>query len=78
MKEHLLISHAQLGVHGQLKLGVLLLVSNFGILASRYECFVLGSRGFEIWGEWLFIFRELESTGNYFKGFGGQAQVLGI
>ena len=25
---------------------------------------VLGS-----WGEWLFIFREMESTGNYFQGF---------
>ena len=26
-----------------------------------------------IWGEWLFIFRELGSTVNYFKGFGEQA-----
>ena len=24
------------------------------------------------WGEWLFIFRELGSTGNYFQGFGEQ------
>ena len=23
-----------------------------------------------IWGEWLFIFRELGSTGNYFRGAG--------
>ena len=23
-----------------------------------------------IWGEWLFIFRELGSTGDYFPGFG--------
>ena len=23
-----------------------------------------------IWGEWLFIFRELGSTGNFFQGFG--------
>ena len=30
-------------------------------------------RGFGICGEWLFIFRELVSTGNYFKGSGGQA-----
>ena len=29
-----------------------------------------------IWGEWLFIFRELGSTGNYFQGFGEQAQVI--
>ena len=26
-----------------------------------------------IWGEWLFIFRELGSTGNYFQGFWEQA-----
>ena len=26
-----------------------------------------------IWREWLFIFRELGSTGNYFQGFGEQA-----
>ena len=26
-----------------------------------------------IWGEWLFIFRDMESTGNYFQGFGEQA-----
>ena len=26
-----------------------------------------------IWGEWLFIFRELGSTGNHFQGFGKQA-----
>ena len=25
-----------------------------------------------ILGEWLFIFRELGSTGNYFQGFGEQ------
>ena len=30
-----------------------------------------------IWGEWLFIFRDLGSTGNYFKGAGEQAQILG-
>ena len=27
-----------------------------------------------IWGEWLFMFRDLGSTGNYFKGAGEQAQ----
>ena len=26
-----------------------------------------------IWGEWLFIFKELGSTGNYFYGAGEQA-----
>ena len=30
-----------------------------------------------IWGEWLFIFRELGSTGNYFQGFGEQAHNFG-
>ena len=30
-----------------------------------------------IWGEGLFIFRELESTGNYFEGFGEQAHSVG-
>ena len=30
-----------------------------------------------IWGEWLFIFRELGSTGNYFQGFAEQAHSFG-
>ena len=30
-----------------------------------------------IWGECLFIFMELGSTGNYFQGFGGQAHRFG-
>ena len=30
-----------------------------------------------IWGEWLFIFRELGSTGNYFQGFGEQTHSFG-
>ena len=30
-----------------------------------------------IWGEWLFIFRELRSTDNYFQGFGEQANSFG-
>ena len=34
-----------------------------------------GPQGF--WGEWLFIFRELGSTGNYFKGAREQAHNLG-
>ena len=36
----------------------------------------MGPRGFGIWGEGLFIFRELGSTGNYFKGAGEQAHGL--
>ena len=31
-----------------------------------------------IWGEWLFIFRELGSTGYYFQAFGSKFIVLGI
>ena len=30
-----------------------------------------------IWGEWLFIFRDLGSTGNNFRGAGEQAQSFG-
>ena len=30
-----------------------------------------------IWGKWLFIFRELGSTGNYFQGFVEQAHSFG-
>ena len=30
-----------------------------------------------IWGEWLFIFRDLGSTGNYLRGAGEQAHSLG-
>ena len=30
-----------------------------------------------IWGEGLFIFRELGSTANYFRGAGEQAHILG-
>ena len=29
-----------------------------------------------IWGEWIFNFRELRSTGNYFRGTGEQAHSL--
>ena len=35
----------------------------------------LGPQGF--WGEWLFIFRELWSTGNNFQGFGEEAHSFG-
>ena len=30
-----------------------------------------------IWGEWLFIFRELGSTGNYLRGAREQAHIFG-
>ena len=30
-----------------------------------------------IWGEWLFIFRDLGSTGFYFRGAGEQAHSFG-
>ena len=30
-----------------------------------------------IWGEWLFIFRDLGSTGNYLRGAGEQANSFG-
>ena len=30
-----------------------------------------------IWGEWLFIFRDLGSTGNYFRGAGEQVLSFG-
>ena len=31
-----------------------------------------------ILGEWLFIFRELGSTGNYFRDLGSKLIILGI
>ena len=31
----------------------------------------------EIWGEWLFIFRDLGSTAHYFRGAGEQAHSFG-
>ena len=43
------------------------------LLLNYYSVFL----GLGIWGEWLFIFRELGSTGNYFQGFGEQAHSYG-
>ena len=37
----------------------------------------MAPRGLGIWREWLFISRELGSTGNYFRGAGEQAHGLG-
>ena len=41
--------------------------------------FILGAPPgvFGIWGKWLFIFRELGSTGNYFRGSREQAHIFG-
>ena len=44
----------------------------FSILVFYVAPWVLG-----IWGEWLFLFRELGSTGNYFRGSGEQAHSFG-
>ena len=44
----------------------------------RQESPLMGAPGFfGIWGEWLFIFRELGSTGNYFRGAREQAHSFG-
>ena len=41
-------------------------------------CRTLGPPGvLGIWGKWLFIFRDLRSTGNYFRGAGEQAHSFG-
>ena len=38
------------------------------------NCLPVGApRVLGIWGEWLFLFRELEGTGNYFREYGEQA-----
>ena len=45
---------------------------------ARSNCCTMGPPGIlGIWGEWLFIFRELGSTGHYFQGFGEQAHSFG-
>ena len=38
---------------------------------------VWAPRSFGTWGEWLFIFRELGSLGNYFQGFREQPHSFG-
>ena len=45
---------------------------------SRKSNQLLGPPGvLVIWGEWLFIFRDLRSNGNYFRGAGEQAHSFG-
>ena len=55
-----------------------ILISAPLLLGSTSMSFYRGPSGvLGIWGEWLFIFRELGSTGNYFLGFGEQAHSFG-
>ena len=45
---------------------------------KSYSVVDVGPPGvFGVWGEGLFIFRELGSTANYFKGSGEQAYTFG-
>ena len=41
-----------------------------------YIAILRPSRGFGSWGERLFIFKELGSTGKYFRGAGRQAHTF--
>ena len=43
------------------------------LCTQKVEISKVGPRGFGELGKWLFIFRELGSTSNYFQGFVGQA-----
>ena len=48
------------------------------ILSKKQDVTQKGPPGvLGIWGEWLFIFRDLGSTGNYFRGSGEQAHNFG-
>ena len=48
------------------------------IIDDKGTCTIGGPPGvLGIWGEWLFIFRDLGSTGYYFRGAGEQAQSFG-
>ena len=52
------------------------------MLKPRHLSFCLAARLYletntGAWGEWLFIFRELGSTGNYFQGSGEQTHSFG-
>ena len=51
---------------------------NLCLYAHRQELLGVWPPGvLGIWGEWLFIFRDLGSTGNYFRGAGEQAHSFG-
>ena len=46
-------------------------------MLSIVPFFIFGPPGvLGIWGEMLFIFRDLWSTGNYFRGAGEQAHIF--
>ena len=45
------------------------------LICHLYITYYWSPQGF--WGEWLFIFRELGSTGNYFRGSREQAHNFG-
>ena len=38
----------------------------------------MSTRGFGSWGEGIFIFRELGSTGNFFRELASELMVLGF
>ena len=48
-----------------------------GSICNENQIITGAPRGLGIWGEWLFIFRDLGSTGNYFRGSGEQAHSFG-
>ena len=49
----------------------------FGLIAYLQKP-LIGPPGFlGFWGEWIFNFRELGSTGNYLRGAGEQAHSFG-
>ena len=52
---------------------------NFIIKITKFDAgYILGPPGvLGIWGEGLFIFGELGSTANYFRGAGEQAHTFG-
>ena len=65
--------------HANYHLVVVSLVLRFR--SCHFSCFQkaeLGPPGvLGIWGEWLFIFMDLGSTGNYFRGAGEQTHSFG-
>ena len=50
---------------------------SFHVKSHRLLSSCVQLRGVGIWGEGLFIFMELGSTANYFKGAGEQAHTVG-
>ena len=52
-------------------------VNDFAFRINQYVTDGAPPGVFGIWGEGLFIFRELGSTANYFRGAGEQAYTFG-